>query len=1134
MSQQLIEFAPDTSTAGFRLHHASIYNWGTFHGQVHRITPDGRTSLLSGGNGSGKSTFADAILTLLVPNQRRNYNVASNQGGRKERSEKDYVLGAYSERHDEEIGRGRTLYLRKPGETYSVLLAHFYNETFNSHATVAQVLWVNTAGRVEKAFVAEPKELTIEGDFNHLGSPSEIRQALRERGFTPHDSFTAYSLRFHQLLFMPTGKSPMEIFNQAICIKDISNLTQFIRDYMLDDGGSHDRLESLRKNFEELRITNERIETARRQLDHLNAIHADHQIALGYQNELKQAVAHERALPLYFAEIEDRLRLRRAEQLATDTAFQQAEQIRLETEIDRLTDQIHSLRDAITQSAEGRRLEEIASHIKTLEPRLEDTQKRRQRFDEKLAHWNPGLTLESGEGFVHLLKHLPAQASALEQDKTRLRQKLAQGENQLRDLQSGEAQVRTEISHLLDSQSNIPARNAAARRFITEGLNLEESDLPFVGELIQVRPEEAPWTGALERLTRSFALCLLVPAKLRASVDLFVHRHRQRGLVVYHCLPDQPRPPNPRLEAQSAAAKLDIRQDPPHFALWLESEISHRFSHLCCHEPDHLFHHAESALTLNGLIKNRGSERRKDDSHELSDRSHYVLGWDNRTKISALEKDLATRQQAIRQLQSELDGFRQKIAALDQRLRAAAALPEIASDFAEIDWPTLAAQVAALHLEQEALKSGSDQLTQLEENKKDYQTKRAAHNRQREAVIGRLAVLAQEAASNDTVRRECSQILAAAAALTSEQPEADPRQHFDALKCLLDLPVGSLPDLASARETARHQLGGRKAKVNAKVHESSQAIRLAMEKFRDAPENQPLRDRLAVDLRVPGYSQELFQPFGELRLHILEEDLPKNQKRFEALLHNTIVEEVTNFDAMLENHADRIQKRIRELNQQLSQIDFDRREKTFIQLVPTRNSDEGIRKFRDIRRYALEGTLNIEDSREELKERYRRIAFFLQELEKDPRWTDRVIDVRNWFDFRADESWRETGQLRQSYSGSSGKSGGEKNRLASTILATAIAYQYGISIDNRQSETFRLVVVDEMFSKTDDEFSTYLLELFKEFHLQLIIVQPLDSKIHIVQKYVERYHIVTRPNGVSNVRNMSVAEYQRAITPEQE
>ena len=77
----------------------------------------------------------------------------------------------------------------------------------------------------------------------------------------------------------------------------------------------------------------------------------------------------------------------------------------------------------------------------------------------------------------------------------------------------------------------------------------------------------------------------------------------------------------------------------------------------------------------------------------------------------------------------------------------------------------------------------------------------------------------------------------------------------------------------------------------------------------------------------------------------------------------------------------------------------------------------------------------------------------------------------------------------------------------------------------KQTETFRLVAVDEMFSKTDDEFSQYLLDLFKEFHLQLLIVQPLDAKIHVVQKYVERYHVVERRDGLSFVGDLSVHEY---------
>ena len=105
-SQLELEFSPDKSTAGYRLHELSLLNWGTFNQTVHTMKSDGRTSMITGRNGSGKSTIVDALLTLLVPNRVRNYNVASSQVGSRERNERDYVLGAYSEIHDSETGQG--------------------------------------------------------------------------------------------------------------------------------------------------------------------------------------------------------------------------------------------------------------------------------------------------------------------------------------------------------------------------------------------------------------------------------------------------------------------------------------------------------------------------------------------------------------------------------------------------------------------------------------------------------------------------------------------------------------------------------------------------------------------------------------------------------------------------------------------------------------------------------------------------------------------------------------------------------------------------------------------------------------------------------------------------------------------
>ena len=96
----------------------------------------------------------------------------------------------------------------------------------------------------------------------------------------------------------------------------------------------------------------------------------------------------------------------------------------------------------------------------------------------------------------------------------------------------------------------------------------------------------------------------------------------------------------------------------------------------------------------------------------------------------------------------------------------------------------------------------------------------------------------------------------------------------------------------------------------------------------------------------------------------------------------------------------------------------------------------------------MEGDLEADDEDERRRERYHRVEQFLGELEQDINWTHRVIDVRNWFKFRADEFYKEEDTFDKATQ-AAGKSGGEKNRLASTILATAIAYQYGIDVENR-------------------------------------------------------------------------------------
>jgi uncharacterized protein YPO0396 len=357
-----------------------------------------------------------------------------------------------------------------------------------------------------------------------------------------------------------------------------------------------------------------------------------------------------------------------------------------------------------------------------------------------------------------------------------------------------------------------------------------------------------------------------------------------------------------------------------------------------------------------------------------------------------------------------------------------------------------------------------------------------------------------------------------------ESAEGQREKLFKEIANEFGAPPEKPDEIEESARSATHKLEARINKLESGLDKLRDKNVAAMQRFIADAKNQAFRDEISLDLEE-GYSDSTYSSFDEIRRQIEEEDLSKNKIRFEELLRVQVPEEVSGFSEALESHRDRIRKRINELNEHLSRVTFDRKEETYIQLKFEDAGDDGVRKFKKLRRHALEGDLEADDEDERRRERYHRVEQFLGELEQDINWTHRVIDVRNWFKVRADEFYKDEDTLRQSYSGAAGKSGGEKNRLASTILATAIAYQYGIDVGGKQTETFRLVAVDEMFSKTDDEFSQYLLDLFKEFHLQLLIVQPLDAKIHVVQKYVERYHVVERRDGLSFVGDLSVREY---------
>ncbi len=231
-----------------------------------------------------------------------------------------------------------------------------------------------------------------------------------------------------------------------------------------------------------------------------------------------------------------------------------------------------------------------------------------------------------------------------------------------------------------------------------------------------------------------------------------------------------------------------------------------------------------------------------------------------------------------------------------------------------------------------------------------------------------------------------------------------------------------------------------------------------------------------------------------------------------------------------------INNSVNKLNQSLGVINFNRLPDTYIQLGKRSVPDATIKAFRNALLDALPQAANWQQSKFEDKALHfrQKVQPLIDSLDESESYRARVMDVRNWFEFWADEKYRNTNELKKTYRQMGQLSGGEKAQLTYTILCSAIAYQFGITREGKNSRSLRFIAVDESFSNQDEDKATYLMELCKQLHLQLLVVTPSD-KIQIVQDYIAHVHLVQRVNNRHSVMyNMTIKELQQKIKNREE
>jgi uncharacterized protein YPO0396 len=678
-----------------------------------------------------------------------------------------------------------------------------------------------------------------------------------------------------------------------------------------------------------------------------------------------------------------------------------------------------------------------------------------------------------------------------------------------------------ELTSLKNRISQIPGWLIEIRNRICTDLRIEDDTLLFAGELLRVDEHESVWEGAIERLLHDFGMRLLVPPEHYRSVSNYINANIIRttdgkGRKITYLSADTKRRDNnapKRLTEDSVVHKLLIKPDNP-FEEWMEGYLNRKFGDYACVDVEEL-QQIPYGLTQEGTIRNGWDQHTKDDRSNITDKRNFVLGWSNVEKIKALEESLQSRQIDIQRLKTEKNRIEAEetrnanVKTLVGRLRDL-------TDYSVINWQLEVEKIRDLEKEQRELLDNNDLLNRLKHNLDEVEVQLADNKSNESAKNQEIGGINNSLEGLKKQLGSCQQAIGALDLVKKEQ-------HYPAIEQLMEGKQVKLSNADQLQDQLRRQFEGDTGELKKMRFNLTRLATNMTRKMRDIKEHSKAEySELSEDVEARG---EYIEKFNRL----VQEDLKRHEERFKEQLNRNVINSIAVFDTQLEKHEKDIKQKIVYINQHLQEIVYDASKDTYISILIDQSDLKDIRQFREDLRLCYVNTLGDESGlyNEAKYEQVKKILDRFASMDNiDKEWTSTVTDVRNWFEFNAIERYRADETEKEFYEGSGGKSGGQKEKLAYTILASALAYQFGLQFGEEKSRSFRFVVIDEAFGRGSDESTRYGLELFRKLNLQLLIVTPLQ-KIHIIENHVNAFHFVSNRDGNnSQILNLTAAEYK--------
>ncbi len=1079
-----------------RLSRVQLVNWGTFDGARSFGVPR-RGLLLTGPSGAGKSSVLDALAAILVRPARLKFNAAAQgtETGDRERSLVTYVLGAYKRETDAETGEVGTAFLRK-GPTWSGIALTF-DDGRGVVTTLIRLFHLRggtTSGTDLKSMfilAPEPVDLLALQPYTKDGIENRrVSAAFPSWDVFGADAYTGFANKFRRRLGLGSEQAQL-LLHKTQSAKNLTNLDSLFRDFMLDAPDTFQLADETVAQFDELTLAHAAVVDARRQVEvltPLRALEESHADAVGALERLAREDEHLgawlTARSLAGAEESLERAQPRLEQL--DAHLSSAE-----ADADAAAEAQLTAQRAVDGSA-GAELGTLETLIATLQNQLASSRHQTDRLRDVAGSVGLGWPADR-DGIEAFRTDVGRLAAAFEAEQDAHRSALYDSAVLRSRARERRDKVAADLETLRRTGSNLDPRLLAARQLLAERLQVSPSTLPFVGELIQVRADEASWAGAVERVLGSFARTLVVPeAHYLGASEVIDAEHLGVRLVYEKVAPTRGVAEASEPGAGSLLTKIELADGPHHG--WLTERLRRRFDYACVEHPAE-FRDWERAVTRAGQVKHSASLHEKDDRRRVDDRRNWVLGFSIEAKEAELERVLADAERVVTEAEARVESLGRGDTDRQRRREALAELERIS--WSELDGTQIERQLTDARVKIDQLRREHTDLPALE-----LALERAKGEAKRAEEIRRGV-----AGGRDEVARRVRLLVAEIAELRAELDGAAPIPAEVAVQ--LAARASGLAVRADRLEgELRRELAQRRDEVVTRRNRLVREITRQMGLYRGGWPSQSADWADEVEY-LPEYLE---------RLAGLERDgLPTFEKRFFDLLQNQARTNIGQLSMKIRGARREIRNRVDEVNKSLRLTEFS--PGGHLQIDVRDRALPEVDRFLSTLQTITSGSMAdvfASDSpadRADAEERFDLMKGILDRLGSsdpvDKAWREKCLDTRQHVQFQARVVDADGAQI-DVYTGSGGRSGGERQKLVTFCLAAALRFQ--LAPTGQAEPTFALVVIDEAFDKADHTFTQAGLEVFKTFGFQLLLATPMKM-LQTIDDYVGGVVMVTNDSG---------------------